>query len=285
MNGEATSVARVRRNAVPLKILAVAVSVLAACLLACGAFVGNAQADELTSGTQLKTQATKYNVWVGGKQVTSANKDNVLGDKKKSVSYNPATKTLTLKNAKIKSSRQWTAKPGFSRNDGILAIVSGTFTVKLVGTNTITVPSKGAKLCAAISCYKGFYAYERGSLVITGDGTLTATAAKAKSYSWGIDTESLTVKGKANVTVKGSTAKGATSYGAGVFGRIIITDNAQVTAIGNTGAFYDASPLYKNYAPLVKAGDSAKKSKVYKKNPARTVYKQSKYVNITKATK
>ena len=40
-----------------------------------------------------------YNLWVGNTQVTSANKDNVLGDNK--VSFNPETNTLSFDNATI----------------------------------------------------------------------------------------------------------------------------------------------------------------------------------------
>ena len=40
-----------------------------------------------------------YDVWVAGTQVTSFNKDNVLNDSQPTVSYNPSTQTLTLKDA------------------------------------------------------------------------------------------------------------------------------------------------------------------------------------------
>jgi hypothetical protein len=40
-----------------------------------------------------------YDVWVAGTQVTSLNKDNVLNDSQPTVSYNPSTQTLTLKDA------------------------------------------------------------------------------------------------------------------------------------------------------------------------------------------
>ncbi|MCF0120313.1 MAG: hypothetical protein HUJ65_01635, partial [Oscillospiraceae bacterium] len=40
------------------------------------------------------TETTNYDVWVGGVQVTSANKDNVLGDDgTPTVTYTPATET------------------------------------------------------------------------------------------------------------------------------------------------------------------------------------------------
>ena len=47
--------------------------------------------------------ATTYNWTVNGIKVTSDNQDNVLGDETASVSYDPATYTLNLKNANIES--------------------------------------------------------------------------------------------------------------------------------------------------------------------------------------
>ena len=43
----------------------------------------------------------KYDLWVGGTQVTSGNQDDILGDGK--ANYNPATNTLTFNNATISS--------------------------------------------------------------------------------------------------------------------------------------------------------------------------------------
>ena len=47
-------------------------------------------------GAWTTAQAANYDLWVGGTQVTDANKGDVLGDGK--VSYDPATLTLTLSN-------------------------------------------------------------------------------------------------------------------------------------------------------------------------------------------
>lgn len=71
----------------------------------------------------LEIQATKYKIWVAGKQVTSANAKDVLGNG--TVSFNAKTHTLTLKNAKI--TKPFTAKYKTSN-----------------GKNTIKIPSKGA---------------------------------------------------------------------------------------------------------------------------------------------
>ena len=47
-------------------------------------------------GTERVRAEESYNIWVGGIQVTGANKDNILYDKKASVKFDPDTYTLTL---------------------------------------------------------------------------------------------------------------------------------------------------------------------------------------------
>lgn len=68
-----------------------------------------------------------YNMWVGGVQLSSINKDNVFDDDNKTVRFDEATNTLTLRNANIEA-------------DGdTLPIICeiGNLTVNLIGSNTI----------------------------------------------------------------------------------------------------------------------------------------------------
>lgn len=51
---------------------------------------------------QMSTTVNEYDIWVGGIQVTDANKDHITGDGiSGDISYDPDTKTLTLNNATI----------------------------------------------------------------------------------------------------------------------------------------------------------------------------------------
>ena len=281
-----------RKSGVLFRFLVFAAAMLAVCLLACGTFAGKAYAGEPTADAQLTTQATKYAVWVGGKRVTSANKNDVLGDGH--VSYNPKTNTLTLSNATIKKSRvhqiffKGVAK---NTNDGIVAQTGGTFKIKLVGTSTIAGPYKRNMIYSTgITCSQPD-GWNLADLVILGDGKLTVTAPKAQCYSIGVTAYSLTVKGSAKLIARGvgSTEKGKTGkyggYGFSVGDKVLITGNAQVTASGSKAAYYDgdAIPTYKSYTPLVKYGASSK-STTTAISPDSSVYTDNKYVSITKAT-
>ncbi len=149
----------------------------------------------------------KYNVWVGGTQVTSVNKDNVLGDG--TVTYTPATTTeaqkLTLNNATINS----------GSTDGINTSTSDALTIDLIGTNTITGSDNSI--------------YSTGALTITSDsnGSLTMSSKDAMSTLYA--TADITISGSAivNATIDGN-AQAINSDVNG--GKITITDTAQVTA-------------------------------------------------------
>ena len=145
------------------------------------------------TGAALQTQATSYGVWVGGKQVTSANANNVLGDGR--VSYNAKTNTLTLKNAKITNGDTW-YNNGRSFRAAIDAEGSNTLTIQLVGTNTVKTPySSAVDTSMGISC---------DGLVIKGSGKLTVSGAKAQRNSVGVLANKLTVKGSAKLDAKGA---------------------------------------------------------------------------------
>ena len=93
--------------------------------------------------------AQTYDVWVAGTQVSDDNAGDVLGDG--TVSYDPASNTLTLNNARIDYQENQ------SDNTKGAILFNGDLNVKLVGENVIT------------SVTSGIYANGAGDLVITGD--------------------------------------------------------------------------------------------------------------------
>ena len=83
---------------------------------------------------------TSYGVWVGETEVTSVNKDNVLGNASTSsvnanVSYDPDTKTLTLNGANVTGAenRAYTS----TINDACGIYSTHALTINLVGSNPV----------------------------------------------------------------------------------------------------------------------------------------------------
>ena len=152
----------------------------------------------------------KYNVWVGGTQVTSANKDNVLGNSgTPTVTYNPTTKTLTLNNATISSEN--------TRGQGIYA--SDALTINLIGTNEITGSRNSIYSTQSLTITSENET--KGSLTMSSAGDLTTVYATAP----------ITIQGSAvvNATINGG-AQVIHSNPTGGTGSITITGNAKVTA-------------------------------------------------------
>lgn len=112
----------------------------------------------LAVGASATAQITKYNIWVAGTQVTSANAKDItaaIGDPAKAtgtITYNAATKTLTLNNAKITSD-----------GDGIQCYIRTT--IRLEGASAVTGTGSNGIL---------FY---MAPGTITGSGSLEVTAA------------------------------------------------------------------------------------------------------------
>ena len=251
-----------------------------------------ATADSNAAGA-LQTQAVKkYNVWIGGKQVTSKNAKNVLGNG--TVSYNAKTNTLTLKNAKI--TRSQVVKSGTrSWRYGIYSRQNKSLTVVLKGTNTIKVPGRGTVASYGISVADASGNPE--NLLIKGSGSLKVQAGKAGLFSFGILCQNFNLQGSAKVTACGGTmvktsAEAASSVGSYVgscgvtaLGFLALHDSVQLTATGKTRALNKAATYSQGYTPRVKAGASSKSIKVNKKNPASSVYTSYKYVSISKAAK
>ena len=103
--------------------------------------------------TALAEEPTVYDIWVDGVQVTSENKDNLCGG---TVSYDPATHTLSLNNATLDNDTL--------SDYGIKTTIPSTLTIRLTGTNSITrtYPNGGM----------GIFPNYSNSVEITGDGTL-----------------------------------------------------------------------------------------------------------------
>ena len=118
--------------------------------------------------------AETYKIWVGGVQITSDNAENVTGDGiSGKVSYDAATKTLTLENATITGVYDFNTT--FHDVAGIYAEMA--ITIRLIGENTVTSAFQGG------SSYGIFIRYQQ--LNFSGDGHLTVTAADAPGY-WSV---------------------------------------------------------------------------------------------------
>lgn len=86
----------------------------------------------LLPATAMAAEPTVYDIWVDGVQVTSENKDNLCGG---TVSYDPATHTLSLNNATLDSETM--------SDYGIKTTIPSTLKIRLTGTNSITRTDPG----------------------------------------------------------------------------------------------------------------------------------------------
>ncbi len=159
-----------------------------------------------------------YPLWVGGVQVTSANKDDVLGDTDEdaTVNYDADTNTLTLNGVDIAKGYD---VPNFNYASGIyysgnnsLGIVLSTDSDNKVGVNgNVQIGIESSS-----------------NTTISGAGKLTVKGSG--NYSVGIDAYALTIK-DAEINVEGAFNGIQTlKYGYGV--NII---SGKVNAIGQTG--------------------------------------------------
>ena len=158
---------------------------------------------------------TDYDVWVGYRRVTSANKSDIYGDGK--VSYDPASKTLTLNNPTI---------PGGN------TAASNTKFFKIYSKDDLTI--KGSYTMPKAESFaeqEGLYGgvYSEGTLTFDGSFTfhgnsLSVVGVKGVSLASG------------NLTVSGSQLGGVTS----TEGNIIIQKGVMVNAA--TGD--DGIPLF-----------------------------------------
>ena len=159
----------------------------------------------LLPATALAAEPTVYDIWVDGVQVTSENKDNLCGG---TVSYDPATHTLSLNNATLDNDTL--------SDYGIKTTIPSTLKIRLTGTNSITRTYSGGGI--AIAPNSG------NSVEITGDGTLVINV-NGNTYdgiSAGADVK---ISDKAKVTIN---AEG----GLGIVGRMVEIDGATVDSTG-----------------------------------------------------
>ena len=161
-----------------------------------------------TAGAQ-----TKYDIWVGGVQVTSANASNITGGDIKSgtVKYDATENELILRNATI--TRSGTSKQGI-RNQ-----VAG-LTITFFGTNTITTDNSCALRCDANTYLwmmpnskttftekqqEAFYVTGGKSLFITGGSRAELYVNSTNEYAVEGEkgTETVTFQGGPVVTLNG----------------------------------------------------------------------------------
>ena len=155
--------------------------------------------------TALAEEPTVYDIWVDGVQVTSENKDNLCGG---TVSYDPATHTLSLNNATLDNDTM--------SDYGIKTIIPSTLTIRLTGTNSITRTDPGGGV--------GIAPNSGNSVEITGDGTLVINV-KGKNYD-GISTGAdVKISDKARVIIN-------SEGGLGIAGRMVEIDGARVDSTG-----------------------------------------------------
>ena len=127
-----------------------------------------------TTVTAVWQNLVKYNLWVGGVQVTNANASNITGKGiTGAVSYDSTTKTLTLNNAAVGA-----YEFGTFWHDTSCIYSEEELTVNLVGNNTLT----GSDLGGSSYCIY----LDEGNLVFTGNGSLTATSADLSEDKWSV---------------------------------------------------------------------------------------------------
>ena len=155
--------------------------------------------------TALAADPTTYDIWVDGVQVTSENKDNLCGG---TVSYDPATHTLSLNNATLDND---------PRSDyGIKTIIPSTLKIRLTGTNSIIRTDPGGGM--------GIAPNSSNSVEITGDGTLKINVS-GETYdgiSAGADVK---ISDKAKVIIN-------SAGGLGIAGKMVEIDGATLNSTG-----------------------------------------------------
>ena len=171
--------------------------------------------------------ATTYNIWVGGVQVTDANKDDVLDAANyegATITYDPDTSTLTLDNATINAAHNGTwIDSATTAYYGIYAETA--LKIEMVGSNTVIGKSQSGS--ASIGIYTG------GSLNLSGSGSLYVSGGTGK-FSVGIySTGSIAIEG-GRVTAAGVAAT-QTSMAIASNGDITIS-NEGVEASADTSA-------------------------------------------------
>ena len=140
--------------------------------------IGATDTGDKTFYAKWEETVARYDVWVGGVQVTSANKDNIVVPGATGLAtYNPETNTLTLNNFSYTGEGY-----EYDSNSACAAIYfnpadeNAELTIELVGTNTVIIDNSE---CTSDAIY-----IANGNLIIKGNGSLTATGHTG-IYAWG----------------------------------------------------------------------------------------------------
>lgn len=200
------------------------------------------------------TPVTKYNIWIAGTQVTSTNKDNVLGDSKTthSVVYNPTDKKLTLSGAQIQNTantNQAGTQQGNIETAGIMTTLDN-LTIDVTGNSTIS--STNGHAIAAKNLV--ITATDNNSLQLNGNGNMRAISIDyADTYKY-----KLAIMGNVAITAT-VTPKAGGNGGSQADGIVIVAydisvqDSATLTAKneGENLAIYCTGTLaVKDFATL-----------------------------------
>ena len=190
----------------------------------------------LMPAISLATETT-YNLFVGGVEVTSENKDNItgpgilLGEGGK-VSYDPTSKTLTLNNVNITGIHSFANGIGTDSAGIYYAYDSSDASrnINLIGANSICVELGTSDLC----CYGIFDDDYSQGLTITGNGSLTVQSGDAisgnryTSWSMGIFSLDKIIVG-ADCTITATSGTADMSAAIYSYNRLTAT-NSKVTA-------------------------------------------------------
>ncbi|WP_369283966.1 S-layer homology domain-containing protein [Oscillibacter sp. GMB15532] len=181
---------------------------------------------------KIAPSATKYGIWVGTTEVTSANASNVLGDTyTPTVTYDADTNTLTLNGARI-TTLQAPPDNGHTSWRGGIFKSSGDLNIALIGDNIVDISDvTGQTQVFGICIFNG-------ALSITGaaGSSLDVTSAPSEGNSYGIWGDNGVTISNCTVTATGGDSTGVAGNTVGgifmqSYGTLSIT-NATVTANG-----------------------------------------------------
>ena len=189
--------------------------------------------------TTVELPVIPYLLEIGGVAVTGENMNDVLGDG--TVSYDPATHTLTLNNANIHVT------------EGNYGIRSKTFlTLKLIGENSVS--------CAGVY---GFHSTD--DVTVVGNGSLNVAGGEVGIYiAGGYEVGGLYLKEDVSLNVTAGNATAGNSYGVRVDDVLEVRDNASLTAVAGTAPerscaiyAYDEFNVYDNAAVVATGADQS----------------------------
>lgn len=177
---------------------------------------------------------TTYDIWVGGVQVTSENKEDVLGDTDgdgATVTYNSDTNTLTLNDAAAIT----TGYTLSAANYGIYA--PNGLKLKLVGANSIALPNSLNTIygiCTQDSDLQ-ISAENNGSLTVTGSTNFGIYSENLTINSGAITTVGSVIFVGKSVSISGGTVT-STGGTQGIVGGTITVSGGTITASGSVKA-------------------------------------------------